>query len=132
MYLLDTNICIYAIKGQYPKVAKKLFTLPLSQVYLSVITLHELEYGVAKSHWGDRSRQLLESTLASFPCLSFESKDAWLSGRLRAELEAAGTPIGAYDLLIAAQAINHNLTLVTHNTSEFSRLPNLKIVDWVN
>ena len=131
MYLLDTNICIYAVKGEYPKISKKLFTLPLSQVYLSVITLHELEYGVAKSHWGERSRQILESTLASFPCLDFTPEDALLAGHLRAELEVAGIPIGAYDLLIAAQAINRDLTLVTHNTSEFSRIRDLKIEDWL-
>lgn len=131
MYLLDTNICIYAVKGKYPAVAKKLFTLPLSNVHISVITLMELEYGVTKSHWAKRSRELLESTLASFPCISFEPEDAFLAGQLRAQLETAGTPIGAYDLLIAAQAINHNLTLVTHNTSEFSRIPNLKLEDWV-
>ena len=130
MYLLDTNICIYAVKNRYPKLNRKLFELPLSKVYLSVIALYELEYGVQKSRWSDRSRQILESTFASFPCLVFEPKDAFLAGRIRAELEAAGTPIGAYDLLIAAQALNHDLTLVTHNTSEFSRVPGLRVEDW--
>lgn len=131
MYLLDTNICIYAVKNRYPEINNKLFELPISKVYLSVITLHELEYGVQKSRWTERSRQLLESAFASFPCLTFEPKDALLAGRLRANLETAGTPIGAYDLFLAAQALNHNLTLVTHNTSEFARIPDLKIEDWV-
>ena len=131
MYLLDTNICIYAVKNKYPQITEKLFTLPFSHIHLSVITLHELEYGVQKSRWAARSRQILESTLASFPILEFTPEDAILAGRLRAQLEADGTPIGAYDLLIAAQALDRNLTLVTHNISEFSRVPSLKIEDWV-
>ena len=131
MYLLDTNICIYAVKGKFPQVAAKLFTLPLSQVHLSVITLYELEFGIQKSHWQGRSRAVLQSTLASFPTLEFTAEDALLAGQIRAQLETAGQPIGAYDLLIAAQALNRDLILVTHNTAEFSRIPHLKLEDWV-
>ena len=132
MYLLDTNICIYAVKEKFPQLNQTLFTLPYSQVNLSVITLFELEYGVQKSHWREKSRQILQSTLASFPSISFEAQDAVKAGEIRAELKAAGTPIGVYDLFIAAQALTRNLTLVTHNTSEFSRIPGLKLVDWVD
>ena len=129
-YLLDTNICIYAINNHYPKLTSKLLTIPPDDISISTITVGELEYGAAKSHWGERTRQTLYAFLSNFNILPFDNDDAICFGNLRAMLAAAGTPIGAYDVMIAAQGLTKELTVVTHNTGEFSRVPGLKLEDW--
>ena len=131
MYLLDTNICIYAMKNSYAALTKKLFQVPTSEIFISSVTVGELEYGCSKSRWGERSRNVMNLFLAAYTVLPFDHSDAIAFGRLRAELAAAGTPIGPYDVQIAAQGLTRGLTVVTHNTSEFSRVPNLKVEDWV-
>ena len=130
MYLLDTNICIYALKGKYPHISKKLLTIPPEDIKISAVTVMELEYGAAKSKWGERSREAMRAFLASFDILPFTTEDAALCGSLRARLAMAGTPIGAYDIMIAAQGIRRGLTVVTHNTGEFQRVPGIEIEDW--
>lgn len=130
MYLLDTNICIYAMKGTYPKLNNMLLTIKPEDILVSTITLGELEYGASKSKWGTRTRNTLYMFLSSFTFLPFSADDAAAFGIIRASLEAAGTPIGPFDTMIAAQGVARNLTVVTHNTKEFSRVPRLKLVDW--
>ena len=130
MYLLDTNICIYALNGKYPHLTQKLLSVPPEQIFISAITLSELEYGAAKSKWSDRSRTVMNLFLSAFTVLPFTEADAVMSGRLRAQLAAAGNPIGPYDIQIAAQGAAHGLTVVTHNTSEFSRVPGIMVEDW--
>ncbi|MBQ1511320.1 MAG: type II toxin-antitoxin system VapC family toxin [Selenomonadaceae bacterium] len=130
MYLLDTNICIYAIKGTYPELTKKLLSIPPSEIFISSITVSELEYGAAKSQWGERTRIIMQSFLANFEILPFDENDAICLGRFRASLARAGTPIGAYDVMIAAQGFARGLTVVTHNVREFSRIPGLLVEDW--
>lgn len=130
MYLLDTNICIYAIKNQYPWLSEKLLSYDPSEILISAITVFELEYGAEKSKWGSRTRTQLAMFLAPFTILPFSTGDAVLVGKLRRYLEKCGTPIGVYDLQIAAQALSGNYTLITHNVSEFNRVPNIKIEDW--
>lgn len=131
MYLLDTNICIYAINNRHPKLTSKLLTILPDNIAISSITVGELEYGAAKSRWGDRTRQTLYAFLSNYTVLPFDNADAICFGNLRAVLAFAGTPIGTYDVMIAAQGLTKGLTVVTHNTGEFSRVPNLKIEDWV-
>ena len=131
MYLLDTNICIYAMKNSYPALSRKLFTIHPDEIFISSITVGELEYGCAKSKWGDRSRNVINLFVSAYTVLPFEREDAALFGRLRAELAKAGTPIGPYDIQIAAHGLSRGLTIVTHNTDEFRRIPNLKLEDWV-
>ena len=131
MYLLDTNICIYAINGKHPGLSRRLLTVHPNDIFISSVTVGELEYGAAKSRWGSRTRQIMYAFLANFTILPFTEKDAVLFGRLRAELAAAGTPIGAYDLMIAAQGRSGNLTVVTHNIREFSRVPGIVLEDWI-
>ena len=130
MYLLDTNICIYAMKGNYPALTEKLFRFPPSEITISSVTVGELEYGCAKSKWGDRSRNVMNLFLSAFAILPFDHTDAISFGHLRAELVKAGTPIGPYDMQIAAQGIARGLTVVTHNTSEFARVPGIRLEDW--
>lgn len=131
MYLLDTNICIYAMKNTYPALTDKLFRIPPAEVFISSITVGELEYGCARSKWGERSRNVMNMFLAAYTVLPFDRDDAALFGQLRAFLASSGTPIGPYDVQIAAQGLSRGLTVVTHNTSEFSRVPKLRLEDWV-
>ena len=130
MYLLDTNICIYAIKGKYPRISERLLRIHPDEIKISAVTVMELEYGAAKSKWGERSRTALQMFLASFDVLPFTERDAVLCGLIRAELAAVGSPIGAYDIMISSQGISRGLTVVTHNTSEFERVPGIKLEDW--
>lgn len=130
-YLLDTNICIYGMKGLHQSVTDKLLSVHPDEITVSSVTISELEYGAAKSNWSDRTRMKFIEFLSSFHVLDYTAKDARIYGPIREELERRGTPIGAYDLMIAAQAISNNLILVTHNTKEFSRIQGLRLEDWV-
>ena len=130
MYLLDTNICIYLMKGTYPPLAEKVLTVHPSELAVSAVTVFELEYGAAKSSWGERTRQNLQIFLSAFQILPFTAEDALAAGRIRAALAHAGTPIGAYDVLIAAQGAARGYTVVTHNAAEFRRVPGIQVEDW--
>ena len=131
MYLLDTNICIYAMKNKYPTVLQKLLLVPPQEIYLSSITVGELEYGASKSRWSEKNRHAFTAFLSAFSVLPFTYHDAIRFGRLRAQLALKGTPIGYYDVMIAAQGIERNLTVVTHNTKEFQRVEGITLEDWV-
>ena len=131
MYLLDTNVCIYFMKNTYPRLTQRLLSHNPSELLISSLTVLELEYGAEKSNWGDRTRQKMALFLAPFTILPFETNDALSAARIRACLERQGIIIGAYDIQIAAQGLSRGLTVVTHNTGEFSRIPELKLEDWV-
>ncbi|PIE01205.1 MAG: VapC toxin family PIN domain ribonuclease [Acidobacteria bacterium] len=94
------------------------------------ITLYELEVGIAKSNNPQKRKQQLNSFLSYIEVFPFTSKEAKVSTSIRAQLENLGTPMGAYDTLIAGIALSSNSTLVTHNTKEFQRVQNLTIKDW--
>lgn len=133
--LLDTNACIAVIRGSPLAVRSRLASAHSSgkQVFLTSIVLYELHFGVAKSHPHRREenaaklKAFLEGPL---PVLPFTSEDSEIAAMLRADLEKVGKPIGAYDLLIAAQAINNRLTLITANEAEFSRVSGLQWKNW--
>ena len=130
MFLLDTNICIYLMKNTYPKLTERLFSHSPSQMAVSSITVFELEYGAAKSKWSEKTRLNLELFLAPFTIIPFDGKDAVIAGQVRRYLEKEGTPIGPYDLQIAAQALSRDMTVITHNVNEFKRVPGIKTEDW--
>ena len=130
MYLLDTNICVYSINGRHPHRTEKLLTVPPHEILISSVTVGELEYGAAKSRWGDRTRQILRAFLANFRILPFSEEDASVFGRIRAELEAQGKMIGVFDAMIGAQGLAGGYTIVTHNTREFLRIPGIRVEDW--
>ena len=130
MYLLDTNICIYVMKNSYPALTQKVLSFDPSNLCISSITVFELEYGAAKSNWGEKTRQSMQMFLAPFNIIVFDSKDATSAGFIRGYLEKQGCPIGPYDVQIAGQAVAKSLTLVTHNIGEFSRVPGLSVEDW--
>ncbi len=133
MDLLDTNIVIAIINGRDTAIQARFRARLAEPVSLAVssVVLFELRYGYAKS---DRARQmaaLLDTFLsAGIEVLDFDAQDAEQAGLVRAELEAAGTPIGAYDTLIAGQARNRGGSLITRNIREFSRVRGLLIDDW--
>ena len=132
MYLLDTNICIYVINERSSKIVDTFKSIPMGEIALSTVTLAELEYGASKSAQRERNRRMLLGFASPFRILPFDSADAEVFGLLRSHLERAGTPIGPYDMQIAAQAVNRNYILVTNNVREFNRIPGLKIENWAN
>jgi tRNA(fMet)-specific endonuclease VapC len=132
-YLLDTNACIALINDKPVSVRTRFqkVTIAGAQVFVSSIASFELWYGVRKSSRENFNAQRLETFLAGpIVELSFEDEDSKVAGSIRAALEVAGKPIGAYDLLIAGQALRRQLTLVTANVSEFSRVKGLAWQDW--
>ncbi len=131
MYLLDTNICIYVLKNSFPSLTAKLFSMSPDQLCISSVTVYELEYGAEKSKWGEQTKQKLALFLAPFNIIPFSSDDAFTAAKIRASLEKSGTPIGPYDIQIAAQGISRGLTVVTHNTGEFGRIPGIRLEDWI-
>ncbi|MEI6516397.1 MAG: type II toxin-antitoxin system VapC family toxin [bacterium] len=131
-YLLDTNICIYLIKQRPAPVLDHLQRCKPGDIGLSAITVSELEYGVCKSARPQENRLALAEFLAPLEVLMFDDHAAAKYGKIRAELERQGRPIGAMDLLIAAHALSRHLALVTNNEREFLRIPDLKVVNWVD
>jgi tRNA(fMet)-specific endonuclease VapC len=129
-YLIDTNICIYLIKKKSPQLLNRLIETPVQDVAVSVITVAELEFGAQKSLYIEKNLTALQQFLSPFQILPFTEQDCKVYGRIRANLETSGLPIGAMDLMIAAQAQSHDLILVTNDTREFSRIRNLKCEDW--
>ena len=130
--LLDTNVCIFFMKNSYPQLTERLLSCNPSDLLISAITVYELEYGAEKSNWGEKTRERLALFLAPFNILPFTADDAVAAGRIRGHLEQLGTPIGPYDIQIAAQALSRGIPVITHNVNEFSRVPNLKVEDWVS
>ena len=132
-YLLDTNACIALINGTEINVRRrfKRAVARESVILLSSIVAFELWYGVAKSQRKDNNTQRLETFLGGpLEWALFDEDDARAAGTVRAELETVGRPVGAYDVLLAAQARRRGATLVTSNTKEFARVQGLKWEDW--
>ena len=159
MYLLDINICIFALNGRRPKLTEKLLTIHPKDICISSVTVSELEYGAAKSKWGEKTKSNMLMFLANYDIIPFTEADAVICGDIRGQLAIAGTPIGVYDIMskadsmhacmqsktfceypheadrrhdimIAAQGLSRNYTVITNNTREFERVPNLNIEDW--
>jgi tRNA(fMet)-specific endonuclease VapC len=133
MYLLDTNACIALIKNTTPSVRARFEKAVAAdqKVLVPSIVGFELWYGVGKSGREESNTRLIETFLAGpVNLLPFEFDDAKMAGRLRASLESSGKPIGASDVLIAGQALRHQLILVTANVREFSRIKGLAWEDW--
>jgi tRNA(fMet)-specific endonuclease VapC len=133
MISLDTNAVIAAINRRVPSVRSRLEAAIVAgeSVGISAIVLFELRYGIIKSARPQENRAILAAFLAlDVTPWSFEPEDAEEAGEIRAELERLGTPIGPYDVLIAAQARRRGAALITANTLEFARVPGLNIENW--
>jgi tRNA(fMet)-specific endonuclease VapC len=129
-YLLDANILIAALKG-HPQVRERLEEVPLTSLWLSTIVLGELEFGAEKSAHGERNRSRLAELAQRLPLLGTERETCRCYAQVRAHLETQGTPIGANDTWIAAQALAADAVLVTDNEREFARVPGLVIENWL-
>jgi len=130
-YLLDTNICIYALKDRPPEVLARLRALGPAVVALSVITVLELRQGAEGSQAPEAAHARLDALFSPMQILPFEQDDALVGSRLRADLSRRGCSIGDFDSLIAAQAITRDLILVTNNLREFERIQGLRTENWV-
>lgn len=124
MMVLDTDVCIGLIKRREPELEAAILASEPGTVAISAITVGELAFGVAKP---DRNRDALDRFLLDFQLLPFDEEDAFYVGELRAWLKRSGTPIGPYDVLIAAQCVRHDATLATRNRREFERVPGLRL-----
>ena len=127
-YLLDTNICIYYIKGLYD-LKSKFKEVDPENCFISEITLAELKFGVAKSQAKEKNQKALENFLSGIQILPiFPALDIYAEEKAR--LQKSGKIIDDFDLLIGATAVSFDLTMVTNNTSHFSRLTDIKLEDW--
>lgn len=131
-YMLDTNICIYAIKHKPEEVFEKLKEHDPSEICISSITYAELVHGVEKSTAVHKNRIALTLLLAYIEILLFDTNAAESYGKIRAELEKKGKPIGTLDMMIAGHAKSLGYTVVTNNTKEFGRIKDLKLENWVD
>lgn len=130
-YLPDTNICIYIIKKKPEKVFQKFRNISFGSVGISSITLAELQYGVMKSSNPVKNQEALERFITPLQIFEYGFDQTIVYGRIRAELERNGTPIGPLNILIASHALSLNFTLVTNNMREFRRIPDLQLENWV-
>ncbi|MEO5334590.1 MAG: type II toxin-antitoxin system VapC family toxin [Magnetococcus sp. YQC-5] len=130
-YLLDTNACIAILNG-HASVMVRIQECQLEPPWLCSPVKAELWYGVYKSVHRQRNLESLLEFFAFLPSLPFDDQAAEIYGRLRADLNQRGVPIGPNDMLIAAVALAHDVTLVTHNVREFSRVDGLNIEDWLS
>jgi tRNA(fMet)-specific endonuclease VapC len=131
-YLLDTNICIYIINEKPEKVLRKFEQYPVYEFGISSVTHAELQYGVEKSKNKSTNQDALDEFLLPLTILPFHGKKlVACHGEIRASLESKGKTIGPLDMLIAAHALSLDLTIISNNIKEFSRIPNLKCENWI-
>ena len=128
-FLLDTNTASYIIKGTNAQVRQKLARIPIAQLAISAVTEGELRFGAARMPTASKLHVLVDDFLIRVTVLAWDSNCAREYGQLRAALEREGQPMGSLDMMIAAQALAFQLTLVTHDQS-FSRIKRLKLEDW--
>ena len=129
-YMLDTNICIYAIKHKPEQVFMRLQEHDPIDICISSVTYAELVHGVEKSKAIEKNRVALALLLANIEIMNFDSLAAESYGKIRADLEKAGTPIGPLYMMIAGHAKALGYTVVTNNTKEFARVKGLKLENW--
>ncbi len=129
-YLLDTNVCIEILRGRNTALKASLAARELSDLALCSIVWAELQCGAQLAQNPQAELAKLQAAFGTWPRLPFDDAAAECYGEIRAHLQRAGDLIGGNDLLIAAIAQTNELTLVTHNTNEFARVPNLQIEDW--
>ncbi len=129
-YMLDTNMIAYAKNRRPAVVLERLMKHDPSEICISSITMAELEYGVHNSSKPEQNRTALMMFLSEITIIPFDTEASFEYGKIRYDLKTKGILIGGNDLLIAAHAKSRDLTLVTHNTREFSRVEGLSIEDW--
>lgn len=131
-YLLDTDTSSFVMKRSHPALIERVRGFAAGELKVSAVTAFELESGARRSDRYPILMRVIEAFLDNVEVLPLDLSAAREAGALRADLAAAGQPIGAYNLLIAGHARSRGMTLVTHNVSEFSRVERLEIEDWAN
>ena len=131
MFLIDTNICIYIINDHPPEVIQKFREIGIGNIYISSITVSELQYGACKSKQIKKHLKRLDEFLIPFEIISYDESAANYYGRIRSYLEKQGNVIGPFDMLVAAHALSENLTLITKSEKEFKRVKSLKVENWI-
>jgi tRNA(fMet)-specific endonuclease VapC len=129
-FMLDTNLCIDLMRGKANAAFKRLRSLAIDQAGISTITLAELRYGASKSARQAHHESMVIAFCAPLAIAPFDAEAAEIYGTIRASLEAAGTPIGPLDTLIAAHALAMGATLVTSNVREFQPVQGLSVENW--
>lgn len=130
-YLLDTSICVAALRDPHSALARKLGRLEVGEVVLSAVVLAELELGLSLSSKKAENRRALQAFLEYVPVLDWPALAAPLYGEVRAELQQSGNEIGALDLLIAVHALSLKATVITDNEKDFRRVRRLKVENWL-
>jgi tRNA(fMet)-specific endonuclease VapC len=130
IYLLDTNVCIALLRGKDPLLLQRAKARKPADVALCSVVLAELYYGAALSNQPNIQNARIQAFIQPYRSLPFDDAAAELFGDIRAQLEKLGTPIGPYDMMIAAIGRANRLTVVMHNTSESTRVPGLSLEDW--
>jgi tRNA(fMet)-specific endonuclease VapC len=128
-YLLDTNVCVMYLNGRSASVRDRILSTPSDEMAVCSVVKTELFYGAMRSNNPNRTLERQQNFLGRFVSLPFGDEAALIGGQVGARLASSGTPIGSYDLLIAAISLAHHLTLVTHNTREFERVEGLLLED---
>ncbi len=129
-YMLDTDICCFALRQSNDVVLRRLKQVPVDEVCISVITKSELVFGVELSQRRHQDEAALDKFLQYIEVLDFPDAAASHYAKIRADLQIRGAMIGSNDLFIAAHARSLGLILITNNVREFRRVPNLKIENW--
>jgi tRNA(fMet)-specific endonuclease VapC len=129
-YLLDTNVWVDYLNGRHPSVSERLRECSPEDLCLSSVVVAELRYGAEKSLHSKRNHKRLDVLVSEIPCAEFGADEARAFGRVRTALEAKGTPIGPYDMMIAAHALSSSCVLVTDNVEEFHRVAGLEVENW--
>ncbi len=129
MYALDTNTLVYLFKGM-GQVGGRLLGIPPSEIAIPSVVLYELELGILLSSDRAKRRAQLDTLAQAVMILPFDEAAAKSAAQIESALRSAGTPIGPRAVLIAATAVAHKATLVTHNTREFRRVRGLSLTDW--
>lgn len=130
-YLLDTNVCIALIRQKPKEIIQRLTSHRPGDIGISTISIAELIHGAQKSKQVEQNMTALDQFMLPLEIADFDQSAAVAYGYIRAYLETKGTLIGSMDMLIAAHALSLGVALVTNNTGEFKRIPNLKIEDWM-
>jgi tRNA(fMet)-specific endonuclease VapC len=130
MYLLDTDICSYLMKGRRPALVERVRVFAPGELKVSSVTVYELEFGARKSGRYEKLSRIIRAFLENVEILPFDTSAARHAGAIRADLSAAGKIIGAYDLQIAGHARSLGATLVTNNVREYSRVRDLGVESW--
>jgi len=130
-YLLDTNICIYIINKRPSEVFERFRRIKLMQLHIPTIVISELYFGLEKNQSHKRNESFLENFIAPLSVTGFSIEAAKYAAKIRYRLHRQGTPVGAYDIQIAAVALAEDMVLLTNNTKEFERIEDLKLENWV-